>query len=387
MKATKRNKIKLLIAALALATLLAAVLVGCNNHKTDSYAHLVTFNYNLGNEITGNAPNQYLGVKEDNSLVSIRPGYNDSSFAEASVSGYYLEDWYEAELDAEGNVQLEEDGRVKLKATPWDFANGRVTKDITLYAKFVKSPRLLFIDIDTGEQVGEIDGKRPGERRNTPSIGFEPTKTVNGVPYTFKKHYYVDKEKTAEFVFPYTFGTEDQEVYVDFIEGTWTLVSTSGELSSALTNGQNVYLLGDIDCSSIYWNVASYNGEFNGNGYTVSGIKATYANINNRNRLETGIFATLMGRAYVHDVTFSDVQFAAYVTQEDTFDEYMGFFATTVNAGARVENVTVSGTFTLDALAWDCVESEGVTVSAFIARNNTTTDRIVNCDYSGVILI
>lgn len=399
MKAKRNFKIKLLVCCLAVL-LLATALAACNKYVPDHYDHLVTFCYNLGKEISGNAPDVYLGLLDpdgNGSLVSIRPGYNTSTFSEASIAGYYLEGWYEPLLDKYDKLQYEADGRVKLQSKSFDFKNTRVYKDITLYANFVKSPRLVFYDIETGEKVGEVDGIRPGEEMTRPTGSLAPKKTVNGEPYTFMGEYYKNTDREP-FEFDQPFGDDDTPVYCEFIKGEWTLVRSARDFNAAINNGQNVYLMADIDFSGQIFSSQNYNGELNGNGHTVSGIKLNYTEnnrsaINTRNQIQVGVFKTLMARAYVHDVKFEDVTIDVDVTKLSTgngvehFDSVsIGLFAAEASEGARVENVTVSGTLTCNAYTKQCVEADVIPLDPFIA-GNVNFDRIVNCDYSGVKVI
>lgn len=384
----------MLICCLAVL-MLGAVLTACNQYEPDHYDYLVTFDYNLGNKISGNAPTAYLGVLASEngrgSLISIRPGFNDSTFKEATVTGYYLEGWYEAEL-VNGEVQRGDDGRVILKSTPFVFETTYITSDITLYANFEPSPKMLFIDKETGLKVGEIDGRKPGERRSRPSSALAPKKTVDGEPYTFMGEYYADPQCTVPFDFDsFKFGKTDTLVYCEFVKGSWSLVRNARELTSAIGNGLNVYLMNDIDFTGQTFSAANYNGEFNGNGHTIKGIAMSYTGsraINNKSKSQIGIFQTLLARAYIHDVTFEDVRIDINTasTWESVTGVNVGALAGTVDSGAVVENVKISGVITCDENTFNAVDNGGISLNEFIGQNNSESN-IVNCDHSDVKLI
>lgn len=401
MKAKHNFKIKLLICCLAVL-LLCATLAACNKYEPEHYDYLVTFDYNLGD--LGNPIKMYLGLldpdKENGvgSIIGMRPGFNTSTFSEATIAGYYLEGWYEPLLDAEGNLQYDEDNHnmVKLQPEEFDFKNHRIHESITLYANLVKSPRMRFIDADTGDVVSEMDGRKPGETRTRPTGSLAPQKTVNGEPYTFMGEYYATREcnENEKFTFPYEFGEEDVDVYCKFIKGDWALVTNSNELVSALSNGHNIYLMNDIEAKN--FSSANYNGEFNGNGYTVSGITLNYTGqnaITRFNQANVGVFRSLMGRAYVHDVTFADVVINVATTNtsggsQEALSASIGMLAAEAREGARVENVTISGTLTCNAYTMQCVKGNQITLHPFIAGlRDFNFDKIVNCDYSGVKVI
>ncbi len=407
MRAKQNFKIKLLICCLTML-LMGTLLVACNEYVPDHYDHLVTFCYNLGDDISGNAPDVYLGLLDPDgkgSLVSIRPGYNSSTFSEASISGYYIEGWYEAaEIDENGEPKRNEkkdggDGRVVL-GKKFDFTTDRVDHDITLYANLVKSPRMYFWDASTGkkgEKVGEIDGRRPGESRSKPSGSLAPQKVVDGEPYTFMGEYYADEECTEPFNFPYEFQDGDVDVYCKFIKGEWALVDDPNDFNNAVSGGQNIYLMNDIDFTGQMFISQIYNGELNGNGYTVRGVALNYADrsaITTRTQRKVGVFQVLMGRAYVHDVTFEDVTINVELrnisqgAKEVFQDAGIGSLAAEAWEGARVENVKISGTITCNEYTRQCVEYDSIALHPFIpGLKDADYDKIVNCDYSGVKVI
>lgn len=395
MKVKRNFNLKLLLCCLV-GIMLLATLVACDKYKPAHYDYLVTFNYNLGDKISGNAPDVYLGVLDPDkkgSLIGIRPGYNSTSFSEAAISGYYLENWYLPLLDENNELQYDADKKVILADEPFDFATQKIFGDITLYAKLAPSPRMRFIDAHTGEFVSEIDGKKPGERRSKPSSSLAPKKVSNGKVYTFKGKYYADAELTEEFQFPYTFKTENIDVYCEFIEGDWALVSTVREFNSAIGNGANIYLMNDIDFEGQTFNSQNYNAELCGNGYALKNISIAYTGRNNLTRFNNGarvgIFPVLMGRSYVHDVVIENA-----IVEVETNSDYSGilgscvsFFAAEARDGARIENVTMSGVLVCNQATKEASQSNHIGLDVFIAQNSAKSDQIVNCDYSGVNLI
>lgn len=98
----KKRLLTTVLAGLAVAAL-AAGLSACSSGSEEierPFDYLVTFNYNTAEFEDANCASQYLGVKAGAHLVA--PGYN-KGFAEAEVAGHYIEGWYTAETDADGN--------------------------------------------------------------------------------------------------------------------------------------------------------------------------------------------------------------------------------------------------------------------------------------------
>lgn len=369
----KKSTVKLLICVLALVVL-SALLVACNtateNEDLKNIDYIVTFKYNITSEMAGGAElsDQYLGVSEGG-LVSIRPGYDGDKFPERSVVGYYVENWYEAELDEEGK-EIMEDGLVKLKETPWDFARGRVNADLTLYAKMLKSPVLHFIEVVDGKEheVSQIIGARPGATRGKPDATSAPRKEN----CTFLGKYYKDATFTEEFEWKHTevnasgveqtldrymFTDQDVNVYVQFLDGVWSLVSNASQFASAVSGGQNVYLMNDIAFTESYnsstggynnnWTPSYYNGVINGNGHTVSNIHVVKS-VSRNSRTNFAIFGQIDARAEIYDINFVNCTVDVLYESNVVGSINVALFAWSIAEGAILRDVNVSGALTVN---------------------------------------
>lgn len=365
-----KHAIKKLITAAALALILMFTLSACSDSAENKpYDFLVTFNYNVGN-LEANCPDQYLGVK-DGGKVAIQPGYNES-FKEQEVIGYYLEGWYLPKLDAEGNPLVGEDNRVVLD-TKWDFSSGTVNSDMTLYANFVKSPTLI---ITGGDEDVVFTGK-PNDVRSQPSSYWQPKKEG----WTFYG-YYADENYQTPFGWPYVFGTEDKTVYAKFIEGEWSIVTDAAGFKSAAAAGQNVYVDADIDFTDTEWSVIyNFAGKIEGNGHTVSGIKANFtANKSTRN---FGLFATIKSTAEIRNIVFADVQAVFNASINTSVPYQAALFAHTIEDGASITNVTVTGTIRKGSVA------SGIPYELYGFCSHTVPAGVdlTGTDYSGIQII
>ncbi len=387
MRAKRNFKIKLLICCLTVL-LLGTLLVACNDYKPDHYDYLVTFCYNLGDDISGNAPDVYLGVLDpegDGAYVGIRPGYDPDTFSEASIAGYYLDGWYWPKLDEKKNPVMDEHGRVMLDKE-FNFKQDKIEKDTTLYAKLLESPKIFFKDADTDETISMIDGKKPGTQRAKPSTSLAPKKEVDGETYTFLGKYYWDKACTQEFSFPYTFGKDSVNVYCKFVKGEWTLVETVKDFNNAVVKGENIYLMNDLDFAGQSYTPRNYNGELNGNNHTIKNISMSYNLNRNNNGTNIGIFGTLMAGSYIHDITFEGVTIKIETTYTGIIGVNIGSLAGEAKEGARMNNIKISGQMTCDENTHLAEDDQLIALDTFIALNNAKADQIVNCDYSGVTL-
>ncbi len=357
---------------------IGCILAACDKNtyvKPDFY---VTFDYNEGDLTTQPVKEQYLGVMK-NGLISVRPGYSVDKFPEASITGYYLEGWYTAKTDENGEPIVDERGFVQLDKK-WDFETQRVNENITLYANLLKQATMYFVDRTTGEPADTTIMSKPGESRMKPSTQGAPKKAG----YTFFGKYYQDKDGSEEFKWPYVFGTEDITVYVDFIEGeNWNFVYTAADFISAFSSGSNIYLMNDLEFTEDtgYWAPETYfNGVINGRGYTVSGLRRNLVAKQKDFENKGGIFGILGESAHIYDITFADVEVSYTAGGRSIVGWYVGFLAWKAEKGAKIENVTVNGTLTYGEY------NGGVTGSNWIAIDETNKEDVVNCDFSQVVM-
>lgn len=362
---TKRSL--LLVCALVVLTL-CVTLCACNTSQAKpDYDYLVTFDYNVGT-LDANCQTQYLGVKA-NSLVGLKPGTRDD-FKQYEASGYYLEGWYLPEKDADGNVVVDADTQMVKLATKWDFSTMRVNSDMTLYARLLRVPTMVFVDRETGEEVKRETGI-PESRKERPSAVVEPVKSG----YTLYE-YYVDATSEETFEWPYVFGTEDITVYCKYIQGSWTIVKSEDQLLAALSSNKNIYLDGDLDFIDKTWRYGSFNGKLNGNGHTITGINLT-RNCN-KYTLGAGIFGTLGAKTDIYNLTIKDAV-VNFNVKLDNGEFVGGFFAYEAREGAKITDVKiVNGT-----LNCDFGDNKTSTAYEWIAKDASTT---LNCDYSGVTI-
>lgn len=372
MKRTNVKKTILCLALCLIASLSCLLLSSCGTDESKQYDHLVTFDYNLGDKIEAACGNQYLGVM-NNSLVGLKPS-NRTDFEQATIQGYYLDGWYTAKVGENGEpLRDTETGMVVLDAE-WDFETMRVTEDITLYAKLIRVAVMRYVDADlyaTDPEKAVLKEKKdmPDTVINKPSSALAPKKKG----YTLLE-YYKDSACTELFAWPYTVTTEDVNVYVKFIEGDWQLVKDADGLKKALSkSGNNIYLLNDIDYQGNEWVYGEYNGKFNGNGYSIKNVN--FERTCTKDIVGCGLFSILGEKANIYDVKFENVTIKFKVAFE--MGEYKsGFLAYTAKKGAKITNVTVSGT-----LDCDYGSNKMSSATKWIANDESTSE---NCNYDGV---
>ncbi len=386
----KKLSVKLLLCLLT-ALVLAGALTACNkNPEEKKFDFLVTFDYNEGNTVADadKKPNQTLGVL-NNGLVSIRPGYNNS-FEEGEFDTYYVEGWYLPKLSAGGDVIVNEETGVVELDREWNFKTDRVTEPVTLYAKLGLNAKLIYVDIKTGEEVGFMR-YAPGYSRTKPTASKA---RPNKPGYTFLEKYYVDAERKEEFVWPYVFTTEDKRIYVDMVEGIWRVVSTAGDFVSSINANQSIFLLNDIDFADykgnlwgtydvgleLYTSGGKFDGTINGNNHKILNIKRKLqASQSNSGDNMGGLFGTLGATANIYDISFVNVSVEYSVHSSLNMPGlYIGLFAWKAESGAKISNVTVTGSLTYSKLKGRVIGS------TWIAKNDAKSEDIINVDFRGV---
>lgn len=369
--------VRTLLITLALLTLLAFG-VSCRSTRAGEapqYDHIVTFNYNYGNKQDANCPPQYLGVK-DGGLVGIRPGHSDS-FALGAIQDMYMAGWYTPRLGEDGQPLTDPDTGVVLVDRLWDFETDTVTADVTLYAHWVEQPTLTFRDKDTGEALYTMR-EAPGTLREEPKTTLDNELGREG--YTLRGCY-ADREGTTAFSWPYTFTEGDTTVWVSYIEGNWMIVRTPAEFDSGISANANLYIENDIDFSDskTTWITRDFNGQICGNGHTLRGIHLKLEGSKNKSR-NFALFGTLRENAWIHDITFADVEidFSARITGGYA----VAGFAWAAKEGAWLENVTLTG-----SLTYDISRAPTSTISPWLAdRTDADPADYPGCDWSGFIL-
>ncbi len=356
---------KLLLLALSFLCLTVfATFSGCSNGEQDlDGMYIVEFQLNGGLLDKGST---LVSEMEDN---RISHAYHPNSLAidisnfknySLQKNGFVFEGWY-----------LDENFTDK-----WDFANDRVTKDCTLYAKWEKaivySYSVILVD-ENGEQttLGTYTVKEGAafsdntKKYTTKVLQEEYGKTCIGL--------YSDADLSedhiwnADYQHPGGEADTDIPVYVRAIDGIWSLVGNADDLKAVAAQNKNIYLLNDIDYQGQELYFRDYNSVFNGNGYTIFNAKIKEQG-ETRNR-KYSLFGVLGESSKIYDVTFADVKFE--------FDAYEGqtILASALAQGAEegfeVSNVTVRGSYTVADKAAELLDTAKLNQALFDPTNQT----------------
>ena len=262
-------------------------------------------------------------------------------------NGYHIEGWYQTK-------QENPDGTVEYK-DKWDFAKDKMSLDgITLYAKWEVNKSYtyeLYYKNALGEDVF-LDKYEVKEGEKFSDL-FLKNKDVEG--YT-SLGYLDESGNTWDEEFTHPGGDSDLAVklYLNLIEGEYTVVKTARQFKTALTRNENIYLLNDIDLNNEAICYTTYSGIIMGRGYKVKNFEIDYDSTKNGlqgslddiNGSEDHLYISLffeLKDALLKDVIFEGVKIR--VNTDFSNIKYMIIAPLAIKAeNVTLENVTFCGT-------------------------------------------
>ena len=257
-------------------------------------------------------------------------------------TGYVLEGWYT-------------DNTFSNK---WDFSKDKIDENgITLYAKWEKlikySYNVCYKDEDNKVVVINSYSVNAGDK-------FEDwanyaKKRTGYTPLGF----YDEKDKEWDENFKHPGGDKDLaiNVYVKYLKGNYSIVSTAKELINS--KNKNIYLVNDIDLQGESFSFNNYiNKDFIGNGHTISNFKVQYDsslngleddfNDKNVKSLYISIFDNIENSS-IKNVNFENVSYVVDTTFSRITNIYVVPLATKI-INSKIENVTISGEYSYKTL-------------------------------------
>ena len=319
-----------MFAVLLIATL-ALTLSGCGNEgQSLEGKNIVTFELNGGT----------LELKTSSVDTNINFAYHPGTYIldpteipgyKLFRQGYIFTGWYTTKECNAGDE--------------WNFDTPFNSETLTLYAGWKEAIKytyaVYYVDNGNSVKLGSYDvdaGARFEDWRKYAEARTDYTPIG----------YYADMNLTTAWdgAFTHPGGETDTEipVYVDYIQGNWKLVNSFSGLRSAIDAGENVYLTANIDCQGAELSLTSsvYNGIFEGNGFTVSGLKVVKSG---SLRPSMAIFKELGSSAEIRNVTFSNVSYDLTGIKDNVTTLKVAALA--INSqGAKITNVSVTGTVT-----------------------------------------
>ncbi len=187
---------------------------------------------------------------------------------------------------------------------PWYFGKDKVIEDTTLYAKWGVTIKytytLTYVDEETKEEKSLYTYRVEAQEEFADFLNQANTRE-NYTAFGFYQDKDLKNPWNEKYKHPGGEESLDIKVYVKYIKGVYTLVSTYEELVKATGN---IYLLNSIDCGGNALKFArEFDKELEGNGYTIGNFKIEAAN---RPILKYSIFSSLLDGAKIKNVIFDN---------------------------------------------------------------------------------
>ena len=353
---------------------LLTFVTGCNKNSEEPEGIKVIYELNGGIFQNCTLPvRQYYQYEENQKKLIYAPDKFVENDA-VSKSGHELEGWYTDEA----------------LTNKWNFETDEITDEgITLYAKWFKVYKYTYNVCYLNENNEKViinsyrvnAGDTFSDRRNFAGNrkGYTPMKYVDalGNDWDFdSKHPGGDADLAID-------------VFVEYIEGEYKLVSTKEDFLNALSSGDNIYLLNDIDLENEaidFGNISKF--EFIGKEHKVSNVvinkEILYAqdvSVDHLNKESHSVYVSLFGdvkNSKVIDVTFENVLFKISVTPARAKTIYIAGLTTSI-VDSEISNVSINATYELVKLPEGFNVETNLIVSQnefIISKTNSTTNNI-----------
>ena len=268
--------------------------------------------------------------------------------------------WHEAELDIEGNVQLDENGEVVLKEDAFDFKTRLKEGDeIVLYANWKKNAAvnvyLVCTEItqdapftledgtvvNNGELLKSYDyqsnNKRPMPKNAPSATGYTPLE------------YYTDEACTQVVQWPIDSEVAgDCKIYLKYIKGDWTILKTADNVKGmfAATATRNYYLANNINCAGVTVNrINNFTSNLQGNGYTIKNLTVNGGTLQ-ISGATISAFGNIKGNAKMEKVTFENMTLNCTLASNVMAQAFI--FCSTIESTATISGVTLKGEITMN---------------------------------------
>ncbi len=323
-----------------------------------------------------------------------RRGEEDSFTAVRN--GYFLAGWYTQKGDDSYS------GR-------WDFDSDRLEVDpvktysaetpvLTLYAAWIPLFSMEFVDLTTGQTMGDyrydptaVTVEMPKWDEETGKLNLFKLPEKKG--YTLAKAYY-DAEKTLPIetdtivhtgTIDYETGTASNsamKVYLEWNEGVWYHIYSAKAFLAVNDPSAKRVLCADLDFTDHVWTSTHgfFSGEIYGNGHAMKNITVIQSD---GNKLNTGLFGSIMEGAKLSDITFENLTLTVQGGIRKA-DSAIGLLAGTVESGALLENVSlVNSTLLISSESYFGVDNYAIGLVCGIGDDTGVTLINVTCGATG----
>ena len=352
------------------------VISGCSKSEDYSNKIKVVFELEGGKFQNSEMPVTYYYSYDENNQTKI---YDPETVTKKKIErpGYDLVGW-QTKKEVNGEEVYE----------PWDFETGLVgLEGLTLYANWKRQLTFTYnlCYMENGEKISlnkyEVDA---GDK-------FSDYLNFANKRYGYTSLGFLDSEGNPwnnDFVHPGGETDLEIDVFVNYLDGIYELVSTPSEL--ILAKDKNIYLMNDIDMEGREFSLNSYSKIFEGNGYEISNfvvntgtnlVKELDNDASTKNSVVVSIFGELKG-ATIMDVTFDNVTFNIATTYSRIKRVYVAPICGKAN-DSLIDNVVVNGNYVIGRFSTD-FDLDNIIITSdksyFIKNDGTVVNATVNIE-------
>ena len=271
--------------------------------------------------------------------------------------------WYVSKTDNDGNLVPDLD-------KPWDFDNDKIdssylTGDVfssenpvlTLAAYWIPYPEynIYIPDKNGGFKLHETV---KAEFLELPEWTKNGNLHLNSIPkwdnMTFTGAYLDDALETqiTDSIYKIDVPLGQQkttvDIYTTWAEGEWYIISNPDQLITNVSLNGCYYITKDLNFAEYSWPTTFSKGEFTGRFIAEEGKTVTISNISYESERGADMGAALFGNIS-KDAQFTNVSFenVSYTVNGTNKTAKFGLFASEIDAKAKFENVSISGSLTL----------------------------------------
>lgn len=290
----------------------------------------------------------------------------------SSNTDYRFDGWYYIELDVEGQPVFEDEDKKLYKLTDEAFDFSEKLQDgehVIIGAKWSSAAVVRVVALcDEGETISgkmgdaEVSFKNGDEivEVTFPSKEIITHGEINSALKAFEYSdeaftlvdYYMDAE-AKEKVSSIKKGDDDVIVYARYLTGKWTVVSTAKNVKNMFRNLGNedkkYWIAEDIDCEtdckSVPYEIAkNMRCEIASDGKTISNL--IFKGTGLKDTSSAAMFGKIGATAKISNVNFENVSMQC-AAKNHTDGIFVYLVYTSIEAGASVQNVHISGSIEL----------------------------------------
>ncbi len=372
----KRTSLLIVLLVIVAMMLTACKLNDTLEDKLDQYnlSALITYHVNgEGCKVSGSESFNSADIYYQAGAKAFNVGEDTTVDFSITRENYALVGWYYPATNEDGSVKyIDKEKDIVELGEKFDFSTyvAKSGDKIDLYAKWAKNQGIVYVlaseeTIENRLVYGDKTYEAGDVLKNEGFGIYEYIDMPTGDPFDGKAGYaFVGYYSDAECKKPLsgrvnrTGEEEDIKIYVKYLPSDWIVIKDGADFAKifSATDGK-YYIANNIDGNGAEEIKVSANATFSGiirgNGYTIANFKFKNGSIKSFD--DISVFGEITSSAEISDITFHglNVSFSA------SMQFYAYFFASKIQDGAKISNVTIDGGTMKKHNNWVNNESDG----------------------------